>query len=560
MINVCKSGTDSWLTGWQRFGWPEWAGLLLSIVAFAFFYCSVLKIDYLKTSLIDLPPDSDASEYYAMARSMKCGGPPKIRIGHELLPSRYPPGYSVLMLPWLKILPEKQQILAPFRTSQSMGLLLLCSVWIFYWRRGEPLGAGLTTLLLATLPGFVNYCRAPMSEMSGITLICLAFMAAFLGLNQQRRGWVYLCALFLGLAVNIRMQLVFFGPILLTMAWIGEQDKRLPWLLHCSGILLFFAFCASPIFIINTIQFGHPLRTGYDFWVPDIVALGAAFSGRNIWPGALSLLRELFQLSDTFTVANLFGTGTHFTPAYIALALIGCLFLRSWKFIFCAGLPWVCYLAGTMMFYYNDGRMYLPFIVLLAPLATLPALLADQALSRKKYILPIMAALFLLAITGYPSQSGYPKKAWRSQWTDALSLAPHDQPRKAVNFMAAHELLALAENRPGIVLSTINPVFLNAILPVGFSAAPLDSQHLFQHSHIWKYGTKEAKELAQKGIADKRPVYALFASNQETSIEIQRLPKIPNYYWAPLSAANDRSFIFSLTTKRAESTIDPGKH
>ena len=39
--------------------------------------------------------------------------------------------------------------------------------------------------------------------------------------------------------------------------------------MHCCLVLAVFAVAASPYFILNTLEFGHPLKTGYDFWVPE---------------------------------------------------------------------------------------------------------------------------------------------------------------------------------------------------------------------------------------------------------------------------------------------------
>ena len=50
------------------------------------------------------------------------------------------------------------------------------------------------------------------------------------------------------------------------------------WLLHCVLALLIFALAASPYFILNTFEFGHPLKTGYDFWVPCVDGEASAVS------------------------------------------------------------------------------------------------------------------------------------------------------------------------------------------------------------------------------------------------------------------------------------------
>src|SRR5438046_10467605 len=100
---------------------PFVAGTSLFLCALIFYYFAVLRIDYSKTTLLDLGPHPDATEYFAQAKALYRDGWPSIQIGYEKLPSRYPFGYPALMLPWLKILPETDIVLAPFRTSQTLG-------------------------------------------------------------------------------------------------------------------------------------------------------------------------------------------------------------------------------------------------------------------------------------------------------------------------------------------------------------------------------------------------------------------------------------------------------
>ena len=123
-------------------------GVLLLLCSLAFYYFAVLRIDYSKTTLLDLGPHPDATEYFAQAEALHRDGWPSIQIGYDKFPSRYPFGYPVLMLPWLKILPEADAVLAPFRTSQTMGLLLLLAVFAFYAYLAMPLTGGFAVLLL----------------------------------------------------------------------------------------------------------------------------------------------------------------------------------------------------------------------------------------------------------------------------------------------------------------------------------------------------------------------------------------------------------------------------
>src|SRR6266478_10080164 len=241
-------------------------GVLVLLCALTFYYFAVLRIDYTKTTLLDLGPYPDATEYFAQAKALRRDAWPYIQIGYEKLPSRYPFGYPMLMLPWLEVLRGADGVLAPFRTSQTMGGLLLLAVFAFYTYLAMPLTGGFAVLLLATLPGFFTFSRSSLSEISASVLIVLAFMFAYLGFKEERRWDIYLSAVLLGLSLNVRLQSLFFAPLLLAMAVLPMRGARLRWFFHCAAVPPVFVVAASPMLISNTIQFHSPFKTGYDLW------------------------------------------------------------------------------------------------------------------------------------------------------------------------------------------------------------------------------------------------------------------------------------------------------
>src|SRR5215467_15496645 len=146
-MNRTIATQTTWLTKYANAQFL--AGVLLLLCALMFYYFAVLRIDYNKTTLIDLGPHPDATEYFAQAKALRRDAWPFIQIGYDKLPSRYPFGYPMLMLPWLKILRGADSVLAPFRTNQTIGLLLLLAVFAFYLYLAMPLTGGSATLLLA---------------------------------------------------------------------------------------------------------------------------------------------------------------------------------------------------------------------------------------------------------------------------------------------------------------------------------------------------------------------------------------------------------------------------
>src|SRR5215208_6184582 len=306
----------------RRFSLQVAIGICCFVLALLFYYGAVLRIDFKRTDFLDLGPYTDGVEYFAQAKSILKDGAPTIQIGYDKLPSRYPPGYPILMIPWLRFLPHNG-ILAPFRTNQTIGLLLLAGSFVFYLTIGRPLAGGLAALLVATQPAFVTFSRSSLSDLSGGAIAVLAFALVYLGLAWRRRLLIYCAAIVLGLSLCIRPQLVFFAPLLLAMALFPASVSWTRWFMHCCLALAVFTVAASPYFILNTLQFGHPLKTGYEFWVPVLADKQTAFSLHNV-PRQLALIwSEITASWDQFRVANLFGTGTYIVPAFVALCALG---------------------------------------------------------------------------------------------------------------------------------------------------------------------------------------------------------------------------------------------
>src|SRR5262245_2173708 len=103
----------------RRFSATMATGLICFVLSLFFYYGTVLRVQLRQTDLLDLGPYPDAVEYFAQANSIMKDGAPTIQIGYDKLPSRYPPGYPLLMIPWRSCLPH-HGIFAPFRTNQTI--------------------------------------------------------------------------------------------------------------------------------------------------------------------------------------------------------------------------------------------------------------------------------------------------------------------------------------------------------------------------------------------------------------------------------------------------------
>ena len=527
-------------------------GVLCFVFSVFFYYGTVLRVQFKRTDLLDLIPYPDAVEYFAQANSILKEGTPTIHIGYDRLPSRYPPGYPVLMLPWLAFL-SHSGILAPFRTNQTIGLSLLIGAFALYLAIQRPIGGGLATLLLATQPAFISFSRSSMSDLSGAAAAVLAFALVYFGLRLPRRWPIYCAAIVLGLSLLIRPQLLFFAPLLLAMALFPVRGSWAGWLMHCSLVLVVFAAASSPYIIFNTLEFGHPLKTGYDFWVPAWTDVGL-FSLRNVRQQLAMIWSEVTANWEQFRVANLFGTGTYIVPAFILLAAIGLMFVRMNRFEISAFLAAITYFLATLTYAFVDGRFYLPLFFLLIPLAVLPVEWAvSQALRLRFSVATIgVLAVFLFACIGYPSQSGFKPKNNRSQAWDALQYTKSKG--RSRRYEAQRDFSRSFGYAPGIVLSDIDPPYLNVLLPKPFVVAPIDDKHNYCYSRLWHYGKAEAVRLVQDALARAIPVYALLLPSKHLEQDLQRLPSIEGYSWKRGTPSQISAVIMTLTPDAAIST------
>jgi len=539
-----------------EFSFQVATGICCFALSLLFYYGAVLRIEFKRTDFLDLGPYPDGVEYFAQANSILKEGAPAIQIGYDKLPARYPPGYPILMIPWLRFLPQNA-ILAPFRTNQTIGLLLLVGTFTLYFAIKRPLAGGLASLLIATQPAFTSFSRSSLSDLSGGTVTVLAFALVYLGLAWRRRWLIYCAAIVLGLSLCIRPQLLFMAPLLIGMALFPvTSDDWAKWFMHCCLVLVVFAVFVSPYFILNTLEFGHPLKTGYEFWVPTLADKQAAFSLGNVPSQVAVIWSEITASWDQFRVANLFGTGTYVVPAFICLSILGLAFVRMGRFEISAFLAGIVFFVAAVTYAYVDGRFYMPIFFLLVALAVLPAEWAVGETLKMCFSIPVVGvlAVFLLSCIGYPSQSGFKPRNGRSQAWDALHYAKGNG--KSPRYEAQKEFLRTFRHAPGIVLSDIEAPYLNALLPKPFVAAPIDANHNYCFSRLWHYGSATAVQLVQSGLGHATPVYALLLPSKNIDQDVQRLPVIQGYSWKRSEKSNTRAVIMTLTKDAAASTLD----
>jgi hypothetical protein len=250
-----------------------------------------------------------------------------------------------------------------------------------------------------------------------------------------------------------------------------------------------------------------------------------------------------------YYAANIFGTGTLFVPVFVVLVCIGPFFIRLSWFVACAFLAGLSSFAVTLSYLFGrDGRFYLPLLILLIAVAVLPVTWAANNMFAGKRLISA-AAVFILftgACLGYPSRSGYNTHGIdRLQAWDALQFAT--SPPRSIALLAERHFARRLSRQTGIVLSDIDPVYLNALLPRSFVAAPIDGKHNYKWSYTWRYDRPQASALVEQGLQRSVPVYALFPSQDDLATEQSRLPNTTGYEWRVLDNSEGRAAILKLT-------------
>jgi hypothetical protein len=210
----------------------------------------------------------------------------------------------------------------------------------------------------------------------------------------------------------------------------------------------------------------------------------------------------------------------------------------------------LCYLFG------RDGRFYLPILLLLVALAVLPVTWAANNLFTRRWIVACLGIFILLAgsCLGYPSRSGYnTSTSNRFQALDALHFTTSST--ESTEFVAQRQLARQLGSQSGLILSDIDPVYLNALLPSSFAAVPIDAKHHYRWSYIWRYDRPQALALVQNALKQSTPVYALFVSHDNAAKEQSRLPAIAGFQWRVLNNSSGGAAILQLTSAQSAAAV-----
>ncbi len=494
-------------------------GLTCLLAALLVFYFSVLNFDYSQTHFFELDPTPDATEYMAGAVSLAQRGTYEIHVAGEFHPPRYPPGYSLLMQPflWLGADPVK----APFLTNWVFGfatILLVCAG--VSWLRGF-LAGGLAALLVAAFPMFIILSRSPMSEVSGGFFSLGAFLLFWAGLEKRHESLLPLGAFLLGLTLTIRISnalLLFFLPVVWLLA---PKSRKGP---------LGLALCAAwgvgvlPLLVYFERTFGHPFISGYEYWIPYYGQVENVFGLRYILPNLDYLFRECLQQEKILTEAGIFGLGSYFDLTFPLLAAAG-LMVRDRGVVRSLSVGTALYFMGMLFYFFQDARLLWPGFLFLVPLI---AIAVSNSVNRLtlKFRDPagwLLLILLLSHLLGYPNRWAKPELI-KYLRTDNLRQTPH-------KYELVIKLKEMMYEASSMVFTDLEMPYVYVLTGGSSAVYPLTSQHSYRFNPmVLKMDEPRIRVVLGRALEEDREVWAL-AGDTPLSHLLEHLPLPQGYAW-----------------------------
>ena len=524
------------------------AALLLLCVSLILYVPLVAAVPLSGTWLLDLDPRPDGEEYLASALAMADEGTFAIHIAGHRAVSRYPPGYSALMVPllWAGVTP----ILVPFLVNRIVGFTMIGGLFAWLWRCARPAAAGLGALLLVTFPAFVILCRSPMSEVSA-SAILLAGLACLYEYGRRGRlavgtlgGWL------LGISACVRIANIFFAPALLFAALAAARAR--PARLKAACALSAAALVGiTPLLAFNWHYLGHPFQFGYAQWVPGKGTPAQAFGFEYLTTNLRLLWNELMQRENGYNTANLFDSGSYFGPALVVLASLTALRGLSTATSRIVSVAAVVY-AGVMLFYFfEDPRFMFPALLIAVPAgAMLTADAIGRAVARPAPrtlgAAAVIGLLVAAAVIGVPGRQRY------SDLRGLFEFRPSSTPPRA--YAAIEELNRITHGGEWLALTDIHPPFVYALTKGARVVVPLVPADLPRGVAF----TEQDRASAIRTALASGRVYAVIVDHAVDDID-RLCPPPAGYQWRTIVARDPRMGIMEVTPRAASVTTTASK-
>lgn len=195
-------------------------------------------------------PFPDAAEYADGARNIAAGeGYVTTVNGGGEQPPRYPPGFSLALVPFAELgeFPGSVQ-----RGARAYAVLYVLAIALAAWHLGGPLAAALATLVVGLSPFARTFGGLVLSDalVAALTVLVLPL------LRPVTHSGARLAGLLTGIGTLVRLTGITTLAAMLVALPRRAAAHALAWAIP--GIAAIFAF--------QWLVFGNPLTTGYDYW------------------------------------------------------------------------------------------------------------------------------------------------------------------------------------------------------------------------------------------------------------------------------------------------------
>lgn len=386
--SAARQSPTSSSTSWRALA-DSWSLILVVLIAAVWLYQSPYSV-----SDLSLTPDS--VEYALASLQFLETGRYEIIVQNHALPPRYPPWFSVIIMPAYALFGHQPgNAILPITGFAVVGIAF---AWAIGRRIASAASAILAGLALLAVPTYSTSAGYVMTDVPCAVLMLGACLLYLRIRSQPSSTWFDLLA---GALVGSAMLLrPVFAAMLLPFLFAIVQSRK-GFFRRIAALLLLPAAAIAATLAYNRAMFGSPLRNGYHFWTPvpsDYPALAFSFRHLNVNLGVVA--HTAFPILFVIALALWWILRTKYRPRFDAARRT--LWQTLVFFILTAG-PILLF---HLIYFFPAERFYLP---LLAGTAVVGGALAGLLINdRSTGLFKLLLAGTLLFVIGLRTVSPEP--------------------------------------------------------------------------------------------------------------------------------------------------------
>jgi hypothetical protein len=387
---------------------------------------------------------------------------------------------------------------------------------------------------MATVPGVLTLARSPMSDLLGGAIVLTGYYC-FWKFVRSRPGdisWAVAGTMVLAIGVWVRIpNLMYLGII----GFAGFFGQAVPLRQRVRTLVLLglaFAVAIVPLLVFNYLSFDHPMRTGYDFWMPrqdggSSAAPVVAFSSYRLTAQRHFIWHEIIQHENWMNIAYLFGTGSYLNPTLVLIAIVGAATAlmsrdRAAVVIGCAAM---LTFIPVLMLRTSDPRNWIAFPMMLPFVAgrQMSLLFRQAARPPRRDWVSIVAIVLLSAA----AVAGWPGRNATFETKELIDVARF-RGRSELNLAVRH-LDRLTTGQRTLVITNFNTSYVYALTDGDRIVSPFRAIDMPTFSERW-FPPQARRAQLREALSSGRTVYGLLMSGPPE----RYLPPPAGYEWEPV--------------------------